>query len=222
MATVTPRPVPMLGDISLEYVQQVEQRVSGGFIPLTIPGLDGQAMQQTNRGSHRIEINGLLFGESASDQLATLQTAAADNEELTFVASITDALDIQQVVIDQFSVLEDAGRPGVFQYAITLLESPPLPPPAEVSGFGGLDGFGLGDLGFDTDILGDLADQVGAITDAIDQATEMLDALGALANLDGLSVDGLLEPLDSIADNVGNIGTEIGDALDNLLNGFNG
>ena len=105
-------------------------------------------------------------------------------------------------------------------YRLSVLESPPLPPPAEISGFGGLDDFGLGDMGFDTDILGDLADQVGAITDAIGQAAQMIDQLGALANLDSLSVGGLLEPMESLSDNISSVGSELNSAVDNLLSDF--
>ena len=214
------RPIPLLGDISLQFTQRIEQSVNGGFIPVHIPGLAGQLMQKTERHSHNIDIQGVMFGESAKDDLETLQTAASEGEELTFSASITEALDIQNVVIHAFRVSEDAGRPGFYQYSLSLRESPPLPPPAEVSGFGGLDDFGLGDLGFDTDILGDLLDEAGAITDAIDQATQLLDQLGALTNLDGLNVGGLLEPFDSLADGVGDLGSQLGDALDGLLGGL--
>ncbi|PCK07946.1 MAG: hypothetical protein COA42_11715 [Alteromonadaceae bacterium] len=210
----------MLGDISLAYTQRIEQSVNAGFLAVQIPGLAGQVMQKTERHSHQVNIQGIIFGEDASDALKTLQTAATEGEELTFTASITDALDIQQVIIDRFKVVEDAARPGFYQYSLALMESPPLPPPAELSGFGGLDDFGLGDLGFDTDILGDLMDQVGDITDAIDQAGQLLDQLGALSNLDGLSVGGLLEPMDSLADGVSALGGQLGDALDNLLDGF--
>jgi len=216
----TTRPIPMLGDISLQYVQRIEQELDGGFIPVRIPGLAGQVMNRTERGSHRIRIRGVLFGETATDDLASIQSAAAEGQELTFAASISDALDIQQVVINAFKVVEDAGRPGFYEYLLTIMESPPLPPPAELSGFGGLDDFGLGDLGFDTDILGDLMDQAGQIADAIDQATQLIDQLGALTNLDALSAGGLLEPMDSLANNVGSLGTQLNDAFDGLLSDF--
>lgn len=210
----------MLGDISLNYIQHIEQSLNGGFIPVQIPGMAGQVMQKTERHSYQINIQGVIFGESTNDDIETLQTAASEGEELTFTASIIDALEIQQVIINKFKIGEDSARPGFYQYSLSLLESPPLPPPAELSSFGGLDDFGLGDLGFDTDILSDLSEQVGDITDAIDQATQLLDQLSALTNLDGLNVSGLLEPMDSLADGVGSLGTELGDALNNLLDGF--
>jgi len=75
-------------------------------------------------------------------------------------------------------------------------------------------------LGFDTDILGDLMDQAGQIADAIDQATQLIDQLGALTSLDALSPGGLLEPLDSLAGDVGSLGTQLNDAFDGLLSDF--
>ena len=92
-----------------------------------------------------------------ADKLKTLQDAASKGEELTFSADITKALDLQKVVITEFSTAAVAGEPGRYHFRIVLAESPPLPPPAQVSAFGGLDGFGLGDLGFDTSVLGDIA-----------------------------------------------------------------
>jgi hypothetical protein len=101
------------------------------------------------------------------------------------------------------------------QYQIELAESPPLPPPAEVSGFGGLDDFGLGDLGFDTDILGDLQDLAGDIAGAVDQAMGAIDALESLAALaasGGLDFAGILAPLDSATDGVQEIAGSFQDA----------
>ena len=45
-------------------------------------------------------------------------------------------------------------RPSAF--CCSPMTSPPLPPPAEVTPFGGLGGFGLGDLGFDPGALGNV------------------------------------------------------------------
>lgn len=214
------RPIPMLGDISLEKVQRIEHEVKGGFVPLQIPGLAGQVMQRTERHSHRIRIRGVLFGETAATDLETLQTAASEGQEVTFSASIVTALDLQRVVIDSFRASEEAGKSNFYEYELLIAESPPLPPPAQVSGFGGLDDFGLGDLGFDTDILGDLLDQAGAIASAIDDAMQLVDQLGALTGIRDLTTGGLIAPLERVAGNVGDLGAQLGDALNSLLSGF--
>jgi hypothetical protein len=191
------RPTPLLGDVPLEAVQEVEHALEGGFVPLRIAGLGGELQQRLARPSHRIHLSGVLFREDAKDQIGKLQSAAAAGTELTFAADIVTALDLTKVAISAFWAREAAGAPGRYEYRITLVESPPLPPPAQVSAFGGLDDFGVGDLGFDTSLLGDLQNAAGAVADAVDQAMAMVDTLSALSNLDGLSLGGgLLAPVD--------------------------
>jgi hypothetical protein len=205
------RPIPLLGDISLEYVQRIEHSLDAGFVSTRIPGLEGELQQRSGRPSHRLRIAGFLIGDSARDNLGTLQGAAQTGEELTFAADISSALDLQKVVIKSFAAHETAGTPNRIEYQIELVESPPLPPPAEVSGFGGLDGFGLGDLGIDPGVLGDIQDLAGDVAAAVDQAMGAVEALGALANLaasGGLDFQGVLDPLSTATDNLGTITQE--------------
>ncbi len=219
----TARPIPLLGEISLEFVQSIQHSLDGGFASTRIASLPGELQQRSGRPSHRIEIEGLLFGEGAADQLSSLQTAAAEGTELTFAADISTALDLQKVVITDFHAAETGGQPGRFVYQLVIAESPPLPPPAEVSGFGfgGLDDFGLGDLGFDTDILGDLADLAGDIAGAVDDALGVIDALSALANIGDLAgLDGLFEPLNQPTSRMGEIANDLGNGLGNISAAF--
>ncbi len=213
------RPIPLLGDISLQYVQHIEHSLDAGFVSSRIAGLEGELQQRSGRPSHNVRIEGVLIGDTTRDDLGTLQTAAQTGEELTFAADITSALDLQKVVIRSLQDYESAGRPDQIHYRIELTESPPLPPPAEVSGFGGLDDFGLGDLGIDTDMLGDLANMAGDIASAAEQAMGAIDALGSLANLvasGGLDFGGMLEPLNNTVDNMRSIGTNFQEATRTL------
>jgi hypothetical protein len=213
------RPIPLLGDISLQYVQEIEHSLDAGFASSRIAGLEGELQQRSGRPSHHIQIEGVLIGETTRDDLGTLQTAAQTGEELTFAADITSALDLQKVVIRSLQDYESAGRPNQIHYRLELAESPPLPPPAEVSGFGGLDEFGLGDLGIDTGMLGDLEDLAGDIASAADEAMGAVDALGALASLaasGGLDFGGMLEPLNGTVDNMRNVASSFQDATRSL------
>ena len=217
------RQIPLLGDVSLEYVQRIEHSLDAGFAPTRIAALPGELQQRSGRPSHRIHLAGLLIGDGVADQLSSLQSAAATGEEVTFAADITTALELQHVVITGFRATETAGDPGRFAYELSLAESPPLPPPAEVSGFGfgGLDDFGLGDLGFDTDILGDITDLAGDIAGAVDAALDVVDALGALANLGELGgLGGVFDPLNAPVELVGAVATELGDAVAALSGAF--
>jgi hypothetical protein len=209
------RPIPLLGDISLEYVQQIEDALDAGFSSTRIPGLEGELQQRSGRPSHRVRIVGLLIGESARESLGTLQAAAETGEELTFAADITSALNLAKVVIRSFQAQEIAGQPNRLHYQLELVESPPLPPPAEVSGFGGLDDFGLGDLGIDPGILGDIQDLAGEVAGAVDQALAAVETLGALANLaasGGLDFAGILDPLSSATSGVQDIASNFQNA----------
>jgi hypothetical protein len=220
MSADGPRPIPLLGELSLEFVQRLEHALDGGFSPTRIAGLSGTLQQRSGRPSHQILVSGLLLGPDAGSALEALQQAAAGGEELTFAADITTALDLQRVVITSLRVAEIAGHPGRFVYEIALAESPPLPPPARVESFGGLGDFGLGDLGFDTDILGDLLDEASALADAVTAALDVIEQLGALANLDGLQLGAFLEPLQGTVDAVTGIASRFGDAVDGLSEAF--
>lgn len=214
------RPIPLLGDVALTSVQSLEHRLDAGFVGHGVVGLDGTAQQHVGRGSHTIAITGVLHGETYTDDLAALQEAAAGGEEHTFAADIVTALDLQNVVIARFAVRELAGMPRRATYCLELVESPPLPPPAEVSGFGGLDDFGFGDLGFDTDIMGGLADLAGGVAGAVDAALDAVSGLQALAGLGELGLGGELQPLQQAADGIANAGSQFVEASRGLAGLF--
>lgn len=215
----TPRAIPLLGDVPLTVVEVLRHELDARFAPVAVAGLDGEVQQRAGRGGHRIHIRGALVGPDAHDDLAGLQEAAANGEELDFSADITAALDLTAVVITDLVAEAVAGSTHRIDYALWLAESPPLPPPAELGGFGGLGGLGgleLGDLGFDTDILGELAGLADAVMGAVDDALDLVDALGALSGLADLSLDGVLEPLGGSVAKVAGAGQAFRDAAGTL------
>src|SRR3979409_1641149 len=106
------RPVPLLGDISLEFVQRIEHSLDSGFASTPIAGLPGDLQQRTSRRSHHIHITGVLAGDTAKDDLKKLQDAGSAGDELDFSADITSALDLQKVVIKELKSIESAGEPN--------------------------------------------------------------------------------------------------------------
>jgi len=202
------RPMPLVGDIALEAVQLIEHAQDGGFVATRIAGLPGELQQRLARPSHRIRIAGVLFGDDALDKLGKLQQAAEAGDELSFAADITTALDLKKIVVTSFWAQAEAGVPDRYAYELLLAESPPLPPPAQVSSFGGLGDFGLGDLGFDTSVLGDIADLAGQVAGAVQQAVAVVDTLQSLAKLGDLNLgSGLLKPVEDAVGKVGKLGT---------------
>jgi phage protein U len=217
---------PMIDDIELKAVQWLRQETNQGFVRQSVAGLEGTLHQKLGRRSHRVVLSGVLLPDTATDDLKNLQEKAAAGGEVTFTADITTALSIQKMVIESFIAEQQPGRPGQFAYAIALAESPPLPPPAEVSAFGGLDDFGLGDMGFDVDalggVLGDIADQAGALMDAVDSAMDVVQKLEGLANLANLADIG--NPMKPLSDKVGELSSlaapvkGLSDSIKKLLN----
>ena len=209
---------PIIDDVQLAATQWVRQETDQGFVAHQIAGLDGTVHQKLGRRSHRVTLRGLLLTETAADDLKTLQEKASSGAEVTFAADIATALEIELMVIESLAVEQEVGSGGQYSYVVALAESPPLPPPAELAPFGGLDDFGLGDLGFDAGALGDIAgaiaEQAGGVMDAVDGA---LDAVAGLASLAGLgdlsSLTNPLKPLTDAADGLAAVGSQVGDAL---------
>lgn len=218
------RGIPLLGDVSLEYVQRIEHALDGGYVATRIAGLGGELQQRVARPSHRIAITGVLVGESATTTLASLQKQAADGAELAFAADISSALELQKVVITGFRAAQEAGFSDRIAYEIELAESPPLPPPASLEPFGGLGDFGLGDLGFDTELLGELsemADQVAGAVDAAMAAVETLGALASLADLGDLQLGNVMAPIGDATAKLPSVGDDIANAASKLTALFN-
>ena len=90
----------------------------------------------------------------------------------------------------------------------------PKAPPAEVAAFGGLDDFGIGDLGFDPgalgDVLSDIADQAGSVMAMADAAMGAIDGLKDLAKFAASLAD--LANLANLGD-IGNPAQPVVDAL---------
>lgn len=190
------RPIPVLDDLALDYVTAAETRLAQRLVALPIVGLAGDAQQLLGRASHEIELHGLVVGSDARDKLGKLQAKVAAGGEFDFTADITTALELAKVVVVEAAFTEQAALPDRYAYRLVLRESPPLPPPAEASSFGGLDGF---DLGFDPGalggVLGDVLNQASALQEAISAAADAVDQIQALAGLADLALGNPLTPM---------------------------
>lgn len=199
----------MIDDLALDAVTWVRQRTHQRLVSVPVAGLAGDVQQRLGRSSYEIELRGTLVGEGAKDALATLQGKAAAGEEVAFVADIVTALEIAKVVVVDAAFEEAAGRAARYDYRLVVRESPPLPEPAELDLFGGLDGV---DLGFDTDVLGDIADLAAEVQGAIEKAGDVLNDLKALASLGDLSLGNPVSPIQEEAATLASVGSAAGKA----------
>ncbi|EIV92703.1 hypothetical protein FraQA3DRAFT_2313 [Frankia sp. QA3] len=204
----------MIGDVALRAVQRIRHEVDGGFALMPVENLPGRLVQRHGRGSHVIELEGVLYGDTAKDDLAALQDLARSGDEQVFTADIVTALDLGHVVVERFVAGQIAGHVDHYAYRLRLVESPELPEPATVGlglgfgdlGFGdlGRSDLGLPDLGIDPSVLGDIADLAGDVAGAVDAAMDAVDTLQSLAAAaGGLAVGSPVQPL---ADEIGKLG----------------
>lgn len=187
---------PVLGDWEIPRVDVMRTAEVRKFAELAVPGRQGSLFQDLNAEPTLIEIGGSIFADEERNAfLATVRDKFRAGEPATFVADITQATDIQFVVIESMRFEQRADRPDEVLYHLTLRESPPPPPPPDP--LGGIDG-GLLD----------------AAAGFVDGVTDALDALDALANLPDFSdptalLGGALEKVTSALGGLGDVTSSI-------------
>lgn len=187
---------PVLGDWEIPRVDVMRTAEARKFAELAVPGRQGSLFQDLNAEPTLIEIGGSIFAdEERNEFLSTVREKFRAGEPATFVADITQATDIQFVVIDSMRFEQRADRPDEVLYHLVLRESPPPPPPPDPLG------------GIDTSLLDQAAGFVDGVTDA-------LDALAALANLPDFSdptalLGGTLDKVTTALDGLSGVTTSI-------------
>jgi outer membrane protein OmpA-like peptidoglycan-associated protein len=119
---------PMLGDIELQQVQNIEVDEDRVLVQHHVPALEGDFLQSLGRRSTRVFLTGVLTGTESKVGLETLRKKFHAAEPISFVADITTATKVDQVLIEELKVQDLAGKPERFAYALTLREF--IPPPA--------------------------------------------------------------------------------------------
>ena len=129
-----PQVRPMLDDIELEHVQQIDVDGDQVLLDHGVPGLEGDFLQRLERRASVIRLSGVLAGATAQDDLKTLRDRFRSGDPLPFVADIATATRVGEVLIQDLAVRELAGKPARFEYAFLLREyQAPPPPPTPVT-----------------------------------------------------------------------------------------
>lgn len=192
---------PVLGDWEVPRIQQLRAEEKRRIADLPIPGRAGNLLQDLNSAPTAVEIRGSVVSEERSEFLVNIREKFRAGEPLTFVADITEATDIQYVMIESLVVEESSRLPDQINYHLRLRESPPPPPPPDL--LGGID-----------DGLLDLAEGF------IDGVAGALDAIDALANVPDFSdpselLGGALDDVKTVVEQLG----EVGGLIDGLFGG---
>jgi hypothetical protein len=181
---------PMLGDWEIPRIAMMRTEEARKLQAYPIPGRAGSVYQDLGAEATVIEVSGSIYlSEERSSFMADARRRFLAAEPLTFVADITEATDIQYVIIESLVLEERGDRSDEIAYRMRLRESPPPPPPP--------DPFGA----IDTAVLDDAAAFAEGVTGALDA----LDALGDIpdfsdpSSLLGGTTDEALAAIDQIA-----------------------
>ena len=157
----------MIGEWEVPRIERIETLEERRIARLPVPGLLGDIQQDLGAASLTVEICGSLQGDEARDDfLQSLRESFRAGDPVSFAADITNAAELDQVLIDELLLEEVNDSADGFHYRIVLREyvEPPSPP-APVDDLGadlGGDLDGLASLGLDglnlPDVLGGLPD----------------------------------------------------------------
>lgn len=181
---------PMIGEYEIPMIERIGTVEGRHLVEVSVPGLAGSYHQDLGSAPVAIRIEGTLAGDDNRDSfLAAVRDKFKAGDPVDFVADITTATEVEQVLIADLKVLEVAGSSDTFRYAITLTQHVEPPQPA-AAGWGGLDqalDLEAGEL-FDVMQLPDLLGSVPEFKDPTPPLRATLDGVKtALEGLGGVS-----------------------------------
>jgi outer membrane protein OmpA-like peptidoglycan-associated protein len=121
----------MLDTLELPQVQQIETEEQRAVVEHKPPGMAGSLFQDLGRRSTCFCLGGVATGPEALEFIENLDGLFRAGKPVPFVADITTATQIEQVLIKDLGVRELAGKPDKYEYAVNLCEHIPPPEPPE-------------------------------------------------------------------------------------------
>jgi hypothetical protein len=191
----------MIGEWEVPRIERVGSVEGRRLARLSVPGLTGDLHHDLGRHSLTVEIAGSLHGDEERDEfLDKVRTPFNAGEPLAFVADITSATELEQVLIEGLELQESNDSADSFRYVIRLrqyVEPPERPPPIDDLGAElgpeldlladlGLDGLELPGLLGDVPTIGDPTPPLKEALDGVKAAVAPLtDALAGLGEVFG-------------------------------------
>lgn len=170
---------PVIGEWEVPSIERIQTLEERRIARLPVPGLLGDIQQDLGAASLAVEIAGSLHGDEARDDfLQKLRDEFRAGNPVSFAADITNASELDRVLIDELELEEVNDSANGFRYRVVLREyvEPPQPPPPA-------DDLGL-DLGVDLDDLASLGldglnlpDLLGAVPDVANPVPPLQGAL---------------------------------------------
>jgi hypothetical protein len=145
---------PMIDDLELPQVQEIETNDRRRLAEHRAPGQDGSLLQDLGRRSTRIVLYGVASGADSLAFVGKLDEKFRAGGPFPFADDIVADADIDEVIVDDLRFEELAGKPQRYAYMLTLREHQEPIAPATTPGL-------------DADILDEAGQLVDQITDGL-------------------------------------------------------
>jgi hypothetical protein len=159
---------PMLDDVELPQVQSVTSRDVRALSEYVPVGGDGSVLQDLGRAATEIVVVGVATDDAVQPLVTRLDGVVRSGTPVSFVADVTAGSRLQQVLVEDASFAEVAGRPDEQRYLLVLREhiEPVLP---------GTPGASAGDI--DAEVLGEAAALAEGLAGGLNLATDFATGL---------------------------------------------
>lgn len=124
---------PMIDDLELPLVQELDLLERRDLAEHRPPGMDGSLLQNLGRGAACLALWGVAAGPDALELTEELDGIFRAGEPVSFIADIVEDSEIETVQIDDLRFQELAGRPRRVAFALTLREHVEPVEPEDVS-----------------------------------------------------------------------------------------
>lgn len=190
---------PMIGEWEVPRIERIQTLESRRLARLSVPGLRGDLHQDLGHHSLVVEITGSLHSDAERDEfLGSVRGPFNDGSPVAFVADITTATELEEVLIEHLDVAEHNDHSDAFTYTIRLRQyvEPPEPPTP-------IDALGA-ELGAELDALAALGDLALDLPNLLGDIPSIGDPTPPLrAALD--SVEATVAPLNALLDELGSV-----------------
>ena len=130
-------PIELAG-IRLDRIHKIVTLEQATLVSHQVPGLEGNVVQNLGRDSVRLQIEGIFYGTTATEDLEALRDVYKQRDPVDFLAEIVGQAYFGEVILERFEVQQLAQDPDQFSFTLTIAEYV-VPPEPEATAIGILD-----------------------------------------------------------------------------------
>ncbi len=128
LVLVTKTEDPTKGAVQVRQIKTITTADRRILVEHQVPGLEGNLFQNLGRAPVKISFEGSFHGAGVREDLTRIRQKFKEGTACTFNSDITGMSDVTKVLIEEFRVVENAGEPNKYEYALVLREYREPPP----------------------------------------------------------------------------------------------